>query len=222
MAQIAECLESRNYALTVGRVYQVIEIEGNRIVIANNSGRVNRYSPSLFRITDDEVSTTMNQERPVPRQEVPRPEPVPEPINVRTLKTENEVITQIESGDSTITIAVNSINADETVGMPESALTTDGSQISCGVCQIYNLNTTISNIQDFIEDNFEDDFINACKIILKRNVQHAKGSHAFGMLSTTNNLPEWAEQALNEMAVTYTPEAVRNNNSGNDILVWIV
>jgi hypothetical protein len=190
------CKNNKNYKLTVGKQYHTEE-DGEYVLLINDNGRRQRYHKELFQ--EVEVAA-------------------PEPEIVRTEATCIESLSFNDDGEVSyeeINGNLNTINID--------ILQSSSTDISCGVYQIYNINTLIDQIEEGVNTE-DDDLITLKQTIFKTTLENRINgiNCAFVILSTNiDNQYEDYYNTLNEMSEVRT-ESKRNPNSGNQIVVWTI
>ena len=200
------CTNPKNYRLTLNKVYKIIEVDDDGYYfLTNDSDKVVRYDSNLF---EDELQESVAN---------PQPVAVPEII----IRTEQDCI-------NSITVDSNGIhytNIDNQQVSINISLSTSDTSISCGIKQIYNINSLIDNIiNGTIHQSL--DLILLQKQLFKSSlnyfIDHGVNECALVLIST--NIEEDYEDfydCLDELSEVVT-DSVENPNSGNDIKLWVI
>lgn len=191
------CINSKNYKLTEGKVYSIIEENNGYYFLVNDNNRTVRYDSSLF---EDEAHGI-----------VPPPPPArTEADCINSISQNTNSISYVDLNNETITI--------------NTTVTREGSYISCGVKEVVGLNGVMYNILDNV-DTEEDDMLDLIDALFRAALENIKSQFPacrFLLLSTNNDTAhEDFFTILDSESVSHT-EWENNPNSGNDIKVWIL
>lgn len=191
------CINSKNYKLTEGKVYSIIEENNGYYFLVNDNNRTVKYDSSLF---EDEV-----------HEIVPPPPPA---------RTEADCIDSISQNTNSISyVDLNN----ETVTI-NTTVNVEGSYISCGVKEVSGLNGVMYNILNNV-DTEEDDMLDLINALFRAALQSIRSQFPacrFLLLSTNNDTTyEDFFTILDSESVSHT-EWENNPNSGRDIKVWIL
>lgn len=199
------CTNSRNYRLTEGNDYTVVRETDNFYYIANDRDTVARYSKTLFtEVVEEEEESEPELALEEKRQLI---------LNGLSV-TNNHILIQ----DTTLDIRIS----------VDNPLGNNATNISCGVRQLFNLNDLATAIQspDFI-GHFDSNIVtNEFKIELYKRIIEKRSeilSSNVVLLSTNitdNGYFSLIDGALSQLCDTST--VAYNNNSGNDIKLWVI
>jgi len=114
------CKTKRNYALTVGKEYTVLDETGNYVLIQNDNGKTTRYYRTLFKVD------AVKAKPAVPTAPPPPPDPV-FTFNVEDIDTVNETLSIRHGFDGN--------NSDSVT------LTVQVSDMGCGIYVMSNLSS---------------------------------------------------------------------------------
>lgn len=196
-----KCTNPKNYALTLNKPYEVLEDEGETILIVNDKNKAMRYYKNLFAEEVEEI-------------------PVAAPP-----RTENDVVNSLNVGRNENNITVSYNDLDDNNVTFSIGITRNDSHISCGVKEFDGLNNIMSSIEDNVST--EDSDMELLKeTIFKRVLRiitHIIVGNCRYILCSTNRNDDYEDyfMMLNQLAVSSTPWAL-NPNSNNHIKVWIL
>lgn len=184
-----QCINPKKYALTKGKDYKVIYEKDNVVTVVNDNGGAANYAKSLFAET----------------VEVPIPAPVP---------VFSYVVDVTREDDSPFRVTLTTVNPNNTL---TTYLSTDGTIISCGVCQLSGINDLSELIIDTLPENVRLDAISQIFQHIKDSVE---GGTAIILVSTNisdNNttIRNWLDNNC-----MFSSDEVTNPNSDNQIKVW--
>jgi hypothetical protein len=201
------CDNPKSYALTEGTEYDVVKREEGYYFVVNDEGKTARYVEGLF-------TATQTRPGPQPRTvEAARPAAPAAPPR-RTTRNVHD----------SITVVGNTIRFTDLAGREQvinNVFTLQGSNISCGVGQITNLNGMIREINGKFNLR-DDDFVETRKLLMTRAIDaFIKASvNAMVVASTTSDVDEDLLRALDACAA-FSSEVRRNPNSGHNIKTWV-
>jgi len=199
------CTNPKNYKLTQGKVYEILDEEDGYFLLVNDSNKTVRYYSDLFGDVEEAV------------EEVAPPPP--------PARTEADVISSLN-----VTYDNNRCNVtyvdlnNETINFSTESINVANSSISCGIYQLYNINAIMESIDDNV-DTDEDDLLELRKEIVKRVISlfinRNKGNTRW-MLMSTNNDDRYEDyfEVFDSLAQTNLGWET-NPNSGNEIKLWV-
>ncbi len=209
MAKQVTCINAKNYALTKGNPYIILGSTRDMYNIENDKNKIASYSKKLF----EEIRQAIVEEV------------VEEPVVNPTLDSIKEaLVINMDVGraydfDITYNVGRRNYNA-------SPSLSLSGSEISCGVNQIYNLNafsTSIYNFgQRFNTINAEErrelttHISKTCFELIKENTS------CMAVLSTNTNHNRFSIVDTGLEELTDSHETAINSNSGNTIKTWLL
>lgn len=213
MNKTVKCVNNKDgqYAVTVNNGYNVLKEQGDYFFLRNDKNHVVKYSKKLF--TEEAVDVATNTGA-VAAQRARR-----QPL------TEQQMIDSIHVGDDGV-VTLPKPNRETVTFISDLVYSGDGEQlaISCGIGEITGLNGTASNLDDFMNENFEEDFIQLRKAIFRRLLEHEMSlSTDKGILlasTNTNGIDDMYLNVLNETS-SNSSAVVNNANSGNPIKLWM-
>lgn len=196
-----KCTNPKNYALTLNRPYEVLEDEGDYILIINDNNKTQRYYKNLF---EEDVI-----EIPLPPQRTEQN--IIDSLNVISQNGRNIQVTFTDLNNEQISFSIGIANTN--------------SNISCGVKEFDGLNGIFEQIERHINTD-EDDMETLKATIFKkilRVITHTLAANCRFVLCSTNNNDNYEDyfNILDEVSVSTTAWA-RNPNSNNNIKVWIL
>jgi hypothetical protein len=211
-----KCTNPKNFRLTLNSNYIVLAEENNFYSLTNDSGKIVKYSTSLF----EDVEVVIQA-------------PVAPPVIVIP-RTEQDCINSIqfelvETGqDDNFTIVTKYKDLENDQISFNTNVTITGTIISCGVFQLSGLNEIMKRILQNV-NTVNNDLELLIKNLFKKtlcyvleNFIHLEQDFRFLLLSTNNdNNYEDFFTYLTEMSDVET-EWKGNPNSGNFIKTWIV
>lgn len=203
------CTNPKNYKLTQGKVYDILEEEDGYYLLVNDSNKTVRYYSDLF---DDVEESNETVEAFTP--------PPPPPA-----RTEADVISSLNvtSNGTRCNVTYVDLN-NQTVNFQTNTIGISGTDISCGVRQMYNINDILSGI-DHAVSTTDDDLLELRKEIVKRVISLLiitnRGNSRWMLMSTNNNgLYEDYFEVFDSLAQTNLGWE-NNPNSGNEIKLWV-
>jgi len=201
------CINPKNYKLTEGNKYLVVEDEGDTVKLINDTNKTARYYKDLFQEIEEEF--------------IPEPEPI-------IVRTEQDLINSIES------IGINTAYYDfnnnlVTIDSTLSILNNENS-FSCGIKNIINIGSQLKNIYDSIEElNHDEDLPLLTKALIKHyfknfikvkiNDNYNAGIYLMSCNINGAGLDEETVDILNEIS-DFNTEPELNPNSSNQIMMW--
>lgn len=201
------CTNPKNYKLTQGKVYEILDEEDGYYLLVNDSNKTVRYYSDLF----DDVIAIPDEETIVP--------PAP------PARTEADVISSLNvtNGDQRCTVTYVDLN-NQTVIFQTSVMGISLTDISCGIRQMYNINAIMDSIDDNVNTD-EDDLLELRKEIVKRVISlfiNRNRGNSRWMLMSTNNNDTFEDYFEVFDSLAQTNLGWENNpNSGNDIKLWV-
>ena len=201
------CTNPKNYKLTQGKVYEILDEEDGYFLLVNDSNKTVRYYSDLF---DDVIA--------IPDEETIVLPPPP-------ARTEADVISSLNvtCGDQRCTVTYVDLN-NQTVNFQTSTIGISGTEISCGIRQISGINNILSSIDNNVS-TADDDLLELRKEIVKRVISlliRANRGNTRWMLMSTNydDLYEDYFDVFDSLAQTNLGWE-NNPNSGNEIKLWV-
>ena len=199
------CINPKNYKLTQGKVYEILDEEDGYYLLVNDSNKTVRYYSDLFGDIEEAVEEV-----------APPPSPA---------RTEADVISSLNvtSGGQRCTVTYVDLN-NQTVNFQTSAIGISGTEISCGIFQMYNINNILLSIDNNVSTT-DDDLLELRKEIVKRVISllinRNRGNTRWMLMSTNNNdIFEDYFEVIDSLAQTNLGWE-NNPNSGNDIKLWV-
>lgn len=202
------CINPKNYKLTQGKVYEILDEEDGYYLLVNDSNKTVRYYSDLF---DD--AEQANE----PIEEVAPPPP--------PVRTEADVISSLNVTCSGQICNVTYVDLNnETVNFQTSTIGISSTDISCGIRQIHGINDILSSIENNVNTD-EDDLLELRKEIVKRVtslfIRYHRGNSRW-MLMSTNNDSSFEDYFEVFDSLAQTNLGWENNpNSGNEIKLWV-
>lgn len=199
------CINPKNYKLTQGKVYEILDEEDGYFLLVNDSNKTVRYYSDLFGDIEEPV------------EEVAPPPP--------PARTEADVISSLNvtSGGQRCTVTYVDLN-NQTVNFQTNAIGISLTDISCGIRQMHGINNVLSSIDNNVNTD-EDDLLELRKEIVKRVISllinHNRGNSRWMLMSTNNdsNFEDYFE-VFDSLAQTNLGWE-NNPNSGNEIKLWV-
>ena len=186
------CIEPKHYNLTRGEEYTLIKEDDKYYHVINNRGLDARYYKSLF-----------EDNRPVSS-------------NVASI-IKSIVVRETSSNQVSVTYDIGG-GRNKRISC---AITTTGTSISCGIHQLYNINSLISSILYAVTGKDKNAISGA---IFKKVIKYklTKSRTSYFLLSTNTNATGFKimDKELDAMAEYSTQR--RNPNSSNTIKLWIL
>lgn len=214
MSKTIKCVNNKDgqYAVAVNNSYSVLKEQGDFFFLRNDKNHVVKYNKKLFveeTKTDTEVAPTAI------------------PTRARTIAnlTEAQIIDSIQVEDDG-TVRFQTPTRQTMSFTSDITYTGNGEQlaISCGIGEIVGLNATAENLDDFMNENFEEDFIPLRKAIFRRLFEKEMSlSTDKGILlasTNTNGIDNIYLDVLEELSSSRSA-VVNNANSGNPIKLWM-
>ena len=199
------CTNPKNYKLTQGKIYEILDEEDGYFLLVNDSNKTVRYYSDLF----DDVEEAV--------EEVAPPQP--------PARTEVDVINSLTVGYNNNRCNVSYVDLNnQTVNFTTEPINVVTSSISCGIYQLYNINAIMESIDDNV-DTSEDDLLELRKEIVKRVISlfiRYKKANTRWMLMSTNNDSGFEDyfDVFDSLAQTNLGWEV-NPNSENEIKLWV-
>ena len=198
------CTNPKNYKLTQGKVYEILDEEDGYFLLVNDSNKTVRYYSDLF-VDDDQAV-----------EEVAPPPPV---------RTEADVISSLNvtCGNSRCTVTYVDLN-NQTVNFQTSTIGISSTDISCGIRQISGINDILYCIDNNVS-TADDDLLELRKEIVKRVISllinRNRGNTRWMLMSTNNDyIFEDYFDVFDSLAQTNLGWE-NNPNSGNEIKLWV-
>ena len=202
------CTNPKNYKLTQGKVYEILDEEDGYFLLVNDSNKTVRYYSDLF----DDVEETNE-----PFEEVAPPPP--------PARTEADVISSLNVTYNNNRCTVDYVDLNNNnVNFTTDSINVATSSISCGVYQLYNINAIMGCIDNNVNTD-EDDLLELRKEIVKRVISlfiHNKRGSTRWMIMSTNNDSSFEDyfDVFDSLAQTNLGWET-NPNSGNEIKLWV-
>lgn len=193
--------KNSKFKITIGKEYDVIKQEDNFIIIENDNSKVVRYSLDLFKDV---------------KREAAAPPPPPR-------RTERDLINSIRRNGSAVTFVDFENNIKR---LDANRIDVSGSNISCGVNQINPIMNYFDDITRTVNGLDTDEDLKD----LRNELLYALLSTRLQRLSIRFIVYSYPKYPRYEDFTTYlatisdvqTPDAKRNPNSGNNILVGVI
>ena len=202
------CINPKNYKLTQGNEYEILQQEDGYYLLVNDSNKTVRYYSDLF----DDVEQANE-----PVEEVAPPPP--------PARTEADVISSLNVTCIVSRCIVTYVDLNnQTVNFQTSTIGIDGTNISCGIRQISGINDILLSIDNNVSTE-DDDLLELRKEIVKRVIslfiRHNRGNARWMLMST--NYDDAFEDYFDVFdSLAQTNLGWENNpNSGNDIKLWV-
>ena len=202
------CTNPKNYKLTQGKIYEILDEEDGYFLLVNDSNKTVRYYSDLF---DDVIA--------IPDEETVAPPPPP------PARTEADVINSLNVtyNNNRCTVTYVDLN-NETVTFQTNIIGISTTNISCGIHQMHNINDVLSSIENNVNTD-EDDLLELRKEIVKRVISlfiHNKRANTRWMVMSTNNNDTFEDYFEVFDSLAQTNLGWENNpNSGNEIKLWV-
>ena len=199
------CINPKNYKLTQGKVYEILDEEDGYFLLVNDSNKTVRYYSDLFADSEEAV------------EEVAPPLP--------PARTEADVISSLNvtCGGQRCTVTYVDLN-NQTVNFQTNAIGISTTDISCGIHQMYGINNILSSIDNNV-NTADDDLLELRKEIVKRVIslfiRYNRGNTRW-MLMSTNNDDSYEDyfEVIDSLAQTNLGWE-NNPNSENEIKLWV-
>lgn len=199
------CTNPKNYKLTQGKIYEILDEEDGYFLLVNDSNKTVRYYSDLF----DDVEETVEEVAPPPSP----------------ARTEADVISSLNvtCGGQRCTVTYVDLN-NQTVNFQTSTIGITGTEISCGIRQISGINDILLSIDNNVSTE-DDDLLELRKEIVKRVIslfiRHNRGNTRWMLMSTNyDGAFEDYFDVLDSLAQTNLGWE-NNPNSGNGIKLWV-
>ena len=204
------CTNPKNYKLTQGKVYEILDEEDGYFLLVNDSNKTVRYYSDLFDDVEEAIETV----------EAFTPPPPSPPA-----RTEADVISSLNvtcSGQRCTVTYVDLNN--QTVNFQTSTIGISGTAVSCGIRQISGINDILSSIDNNVNTD-EDDLLELKKEIVNRVISlliNRNRGNTRWMLMSTNYDGDFEDYFEVFDSLAQTNVGWENNpNSGNDIKLWV-
>jgi hypothetical protein len=200
------CTNPKNYKLTQGKVYEILDEEDGYYLLINDSNKTVRYYSDLF----EDVETT---------ETVTPPPPPP-------VRTEADVISSLSVVRNNYRCHVTYVDLNnQNVNFDTASINAIDINISCGIKQMYNINGILETIDENISAD-DDDLLELKKEIFKRTISlfiNMYRTAARWILMSTNYDDHFEDyyDVLNELSEETSLEWSENPNSGNEIKLWV-
>lgn len=193
--------KNSKFKITIGKEYNVIRHENNFIIIENDNNKVVRYSLDLFKDI---------------KREAVAPPPPPK-------RTERDLINSIRRNGASVTFVDFENNIKR---LDSNRIHVSGSNISCGVNQIHPILQYFDDIIRIVNRLGADEDL----IDLRNELLYALLSTRLQRLSVRFVVysypvyPRYEDftKYLATISDVQTPDAKRNPNSGNNIIVGVI
>ena len=199
------CTNPKNYKLTQGKVYEILDEEEGYFLLVNDSNKTVRYYSDLF----DDVEEA---------QPVAPPPPPP-------ARTEADVISSLNVTANNLRCTVTYVDLNnQTVTFQTNTIGVSGTNISCGIHQMSGINDVLASIDGNVSTT-DDDLLELRKEIVKRVmsllINRNRGNSRWMLISTnSNSIYEDYFDVFDSLAQTNLGWE-NNPNSGNDIKLWV-
>lgn len=204
------CTNPKNYKLTQGKIYEILDEEDGYFLLVNDSNKTVRYYSDLFGDVEESNETV----------EAFTPPPPPPPA-----RTEADVISSLNVTSSGQRCSVTYVDLNnQTVNFQTNTIGISSTDISCGICQISGINNILSSIDNNVNTD-EDDLLELRKEIVKRVISlliRYNRNNTRWMLMSTNNDDSYEDyfEVIDSLAQTNLGWE-NNPNSGNEIKLWV-
>ena len=201
------CTNPKNYKLTQGKIYEILDEEDGYFLLVNDSNKTVRYYSDLF---DDVIA--------IPDEETIAPPAPP-------ARTEADVISSLNVTHSNYRCNVTYVDLNnQPVTFQTSTIGISGTDISCGIRQMSNINDILSSIDNNVS-TADDDLLELKKEIVKRVISlliNRNRGNSRWMIMSTNNDDTFEDyfEVFDSLAQTNLGWEV-NLNSGNEIKLWV-
>ena len=199
------CTNPKNYKLTQGKVYEILDEEDGYFLLVNDSNKTVRYYSDLFGDVEEAV------------EEVAPPPPL--------ARTEADVISSLNVTCSGQRCSVTYVDLNnQTVNFQTDTIRISGTEISCGIRQMHGINDILSDIDNNVS-TADDDLLELKKEIVKGVISlliNRNRGNTRWMLMSTNNDSSFEDYFEVFDSLAQTNLGWENNpNSGNDIKLWV-
>tara|TARA_R110000851_G_scaffold315229_3_gene477580 strand:- start:8445 stop:9092 length:648 start_codon:yes stop_codon:yes gene_type:complete len=199
----------KSFALTQGKEYDVIarSADSKKITIVNDNNITASYFGSVFQ-------NAGNVEK-----KAAKPKAV-------VLPTVEEVMSTFhyDIGNGNVSFSVQGAEYEQSVVLGNAS-----SNISCGIRQIFGLNTFIDSFTEFFENELNhipatlrDELINAMLKASIMNIMENTTQVAMFVASTNTNYAEFGRIDAQLTPMTVSSFSRMNPNSGNEIKLWVL
>ena len=200
------CTNPKNYKLTQGKIYEILDEEDGYFLLVNDSNKTVRYYSDLFGDVEEAVEEVAPPPPPPARTEAD----VISSLNV-TCTGQRCTVTYVDLNNQTVNFQTNTIGISST-------------DISCGIRQMYNINNVLSSIENNVNTD-EDDLLELRKEIVKRVtslfIRYHRDNSRWMLMSTNNDVSyEDYFEVFDSLAQTNLGWE-NNPNSGNEIKLWV-
>ena len=199
------CINPKNYKLTQGKVYEILDEEDGYYLLVNDSNKTVRYYSDLF----DDIEEAVEEVAPPPPP----------------ARTEADVISSLNvtSGGQRCSVTYVDLN-NQTVNFQTSTIGISSTDISCGIRQMHGINDILSSIDNNVS-TADDDLLELRKEIVKRVISlliNRNRGNTRWMLMSTNNNDTFEDYFEVFDSLAQTNLGWENNpNSGNEIKLWV-
>lgn len=199
------CTNPKNYKLTQGKVYEILDEEDGYFLLVNDSNKTVRYYSDLF--DDVEVVETIAPPPPPPA------------------RTEADVISSLNVTPNNVRCTVTYVDLNnQTVTFQTNSIEISGTDISCGIRQMSGINDVLASIDSNVSTT-DDDLLELRKEIVKRVmsllINRNRGNSRWMLISTnSNSIYEDYFDVFDSLAQTNLGWE-NNPNSGNEIKLWV-
>ena len=199
------CINPKNYKLTQGNEYEILQQEDGYYLIVNDSNKTVRYYSDLF----DDVEEAVEEVAPPPPPARTEADVISS-LNV-TCNGQRCTVTYVDLNNQTVNFQTSTIGIFET-------------EISCGIHQIRGINNILLSIDNNVSTT-DDDLLELRKEIVKRVISlliNRNRGNTRWMLMSTNNDDSYEDYFDVFDSLAQTNLGWENNpNSGNDIKLWV-
>ena len=199
------CTNPKNYKLTQGKVYEILDEEDGYFLLVNDSNKTVRYYSDLFGDVEEPV------------EEVAPPPP--------PARTEADVISSLNvtCGGQRCTVTYVDLN-NQTVTFQTDSVMIISTNISCGIRQMSGINDILSCIDNNVS-TADDDLLELKKEIVKRVISlfiNRNRGNTRWMLMSTNYNGDFEDyfEVFDSLAQTNLGWET-NPNSENEIKLWV-
>ena len=200
------CINPKNYKLTQGKVYEILDEEDGYFLLVNDSNKTVRYYSDLFGDIEEAVEEVAPPPPPA-RTEAD----VISSLNVTYNNNYRCNVTYVDLNNETVTFQTNIIGISTT-------------NISCGIRQMHGINNILLSIDNNVS-TADDDLLELRKEIVKRVISlliHYNRGNTRWMLMSTNNDSSFEDYFEVFDSLAQTNLGWENNpNSGNEIKLWV-
>ena len=199
------CTNPKNYKLTQGKVYEILDEEDGYYLLVNDSNKTVRYYSDLFGDIEEAV------------EEVAPPPP--------PARTEADVISSLNVTSNGQRCSVTYVDLNnQTVTFQTITIGISSTDISCGIRQMHSINDILLSIDNNVS-TADDDLLELRKEIVKRVIslliRYNRGNTRWMLMSTNDNvIYEDYFEVFDSLAQTNLGWEI-NPNSGNDIKLWV-